>query len=114
MDWAQWVQALLASVVAAPEAPVSALGILTTAERELVLHKFQTVEAAPSRLLHPEQTVHGLLEHWAQATPSAVSAIYEARNPGVMRMLWHLILSSIMHGVFRQRMTHRLCCRASI
>ena len=59
---------------------MSALGILTAAERELVLHKFNGVEVAPSRLLHPGQTVHGLLEHWAAATPSAVSAIFEVRK----------------------------------
>ena len=75
--WAHRLQALLASVVAAPDAPVTALGILTTAERDLVLHGFNQVEVAPSRLLHPEQTIHGLLEHWAQATPHAVAAVFE-------------------------------------
>ena len=73
------VQALLASVVAAPDAPVECLGILPAAERELVLHKFNAVELAPSGLLHPEQTIHGLLEHWAQATPDALVCMYEVR-----------------------------------
>ena len=58
---------------------MSALGILTAAERDLVLHTFNKVEVAHSGLLHPEQTLHGLLEHWAQATPQAISAVFEVR-----------------------------------
>ena len=93
---------------------MSALGILPPAERELVLHRFNAVEVAPSRLLHPEQTVHGLLEHWAQATPSAVSAIFEVSKSDVMHAVWHLRCGLGVHAWYVERTKTLAACRERI
>ena len=65
------------SAVASPEAPISRLGIMTAPERERVLRAFNAVDVLSSDLLHPQQTIHGLLEHWAATTPDAQAVLYE-------------------------------------
>ena len=70
-------QALVQSAVAAPETPISRLGIMTAPERERVLWTFNAGDVLSSDLLHPQQTIHGLLEHWAEATPDAHAVLYE-------------------------------------
>ena len=65
------------SAVAAPETPISRLGIMTPREHERVLQIFNAVDVLSSDLLHPQQTIHGLLEHWAATTPDAHALLYE-------------------------------------
>ena len=71
------------SAVASPETPISRLGIMTPLEHELVLRTFNAGEGLSSDLLHPQQTVHGLLEHWAAAAPDVHAVLYEVpHSPG--------------------------------
>lgn len=53
------------------------LAFLSGGERELLLRSFNDTDLAPSDLCHPEQTIHGLLEHWAAAAPDAPAVVYE-------------------------------------
>ena len=71
------MQALVQSAVASPETPISRLGIMTTLEHERVLRPFNAVDVLSSDLLHPQQTIHGLFEHWAATTPDAQAVLYE-------------------------------------
>ena len=66
------VQALLTSIIAAPNAPVDSLCFVTDAERAVLLHSFSGPHLAP-----PQQTIHGMLEHWAAATPDAPAVSFE-------------------------------------
>ena len=75
------MQALVQSAVATPETPISRLGIMTTPEHERVLRAFNAVDVLSSDLLHPQQTIHGLLEHWAATTPDAQAVLYEVPCP---------------------------------
>ena len=76
-------QALVQSAVASPETPISRLGIMTPLEHERVLWTFNAVDVLSSDLLHPQQTIHGLLEHWAAATPDVHAVLYEVQHcPG--------------------------------
>lgn len=70
-------QGLVESIVAAPDAPIDRLPIISEPERELVLHDFNTAALPCPPLCHPDQTIHGLLEHWAKASPTATAAIFE-------------------------------------
>ena len=74
------MQALLTSITADPSAPVDGLCFVTEAERSALLHTFNATQLAPSELMHPGQTIHGMLEHWAAATPNAPAVWFEARN----------------------------------
>ena len=74
------VQALLASIAADPNAPVDSLCFVTEAERCVLLRTFNASQLAPSELMHPGQTIHGMLEHWAAATPDAPAVWFEART----------------------------------
>ena len=76
-------QALVQSAVATPETPISRLGIMTTPEHERVLWTFNAVGVLSSDLLHPQQTIHGLLEHWAAATPDAHAVLFEVPHPPI-------------------------------
>ena len=71
------MQALLTSITAEPNAPVDSLCFVTEAERSVLLHTFNATQLAPSELMHPGQTIHGMLEHWAAATPDAPAAWFE-------------------------------------
>ena len=77
------IQALVQSAVASPETPISRLGIMTAPEHERVLRAFNAVEVLSSDLLHPQQTIHGLFEHWAAATPDAHAVLYEVQHPPI-------------------------------
>ena len=70
-------QALLESVLAAPDVPVDRLGFVSQSERDVLLREFNATDLAPTDLLHPGQTLHGLLEHWASATPDATAAVFK-------------------------------------
>ncbi len=74
---ASFLQALLDSIVADPESPVGSLSIVGPEERSLLLGEFNDTGVAPTELFHEDQTIHGLLEHWAAATPNAIAAIFE-------------------------------------
>ena len=74
------MQALLTGIIADPNAPVDSLCIMTEAERNALLHAFNATQLAPSELMHPGQTIHGMLEHWAEATPDAPAVCFEART----------------------------------
>lgn len=70
-------QALLDSIAADPDMAIDCLDILGPDERKELLVGFNAVHLAPSQLMHPGQTIHGMLEHWAAATPEAPAALYE-------------------------------------
>lgn len=72
----QW-QALLESVVAAPDERIDRITFVPAAEQELLLDTFNAVALAHTAPLHSEQTIHGLLEHWAEATPHAPAVVFE-------------------------------------
>lgn len=74
-------QELLSSIIATPDAPIKSISIMPAEECELVLHTFNATEVAPSGLFHPEQTLHGLLEHWAEATPNARACVFGVSPP---------------------------------
>ena len=75
------MQALLGSIVADPDAAVERLSVVEASERSILLDAFNATDLAPGDLLHAEQTVHGLLEHWARVTPDKPAATFEARLP---------------------------------
>ena len=63
--------------MAAPDTPIDRLTIISESEHELVLHDFNTAALPCPPLCHPDQTIHGLLEHWAKASPMATAVIFE-------------------------------------
>ncbi|KAA8889619.1 amino acid adenylation domain-containing protein [Nocardia colli] len=63
---------MLAAMVADPGAPVGAVDVLDTAERELVLHRWNETAVA----IEPDVTVVGLFEAQVARTPDAVAAIH--------------------------------------
>ena len=63
-----WLQALLESIVAAPNAPIHGLSMMTRSERQLVLHTFNNSSADVPAAAHPaceSGTIHGMLAYWA-------------------------------------------------
>ena len=88
------MQALVQSAVASPETPISRLGIMSTLEHECVLRAFNAVDVLSSALLHPQQTIHGLLEHWAAATPDAHAVLYEV--PHSVKLINGALCSNIV------------------
>ena len=46
----------------------------------MLLHTFNCAGLAPSELMHTEQTIHGMLEHWAVAARDAPSVVFEVCN----------------------------------
>ena len=66
------VQAFLTSIIVEPNAPVDSLCFVTDAERDVLLHSF-----SGPHLATPQQTIHGMLEHWAAATPDAPAVSFE-------------------------------------
>ncbi len=64
-------------MVAAPNAPINSLSFVTDDERDVLLRTFNGVGLAPSELMHTEQTIHGMLEHWAAAAPDAPAVSFE-------------------------------------
>ena len=65
--------------MAGPDTPIDRLEYITQPERELLLRGFNSNVLAPSELMHPEQTMHGMLEHWAAIQPDVPALIFEAR-----------------------------------
>ena len=72
-------QKLLESITAAPDMPINRLEYITQPERELLLRDFNSNALAPSELMHPEQTMSGMLEHWAAIQPDSPALIFGAR-----------------------------------
>ena len=72
-------QALLNAAVAAPDEPTDRLAFISAPEVDTLLRGFNAAVLAPTELLHPEQTLHGMLEHWAAIQPDAPALVYEAR-----------------------------------
>lgn len=73
-------QALVNAAVAAPDEPTDRLAFLSAPEVDTLLRGFNAAVLAPTDLLHPEQTLHGVLEHWAAIQPDAPALVYEART----------------------------------
>ncbi|MER7892982.1 amino acid adenylation domain-containing protein [Micromonospora sp. NPDC094482] len=67
--------ALLRAVVAAPDTPISALGLLAPAERELLAAWNDTAADFPRT-----ETLHGSIEERAARTPDAVALRFEGRS----------------------------------
>ena len=70
-------QALLDSIAAEPDSPVGHLSIVGPDERSRLLEEFNSTDVPHTELFHEAQTLHGLLEHWAAATPDAPAAIFQ-------------------------------------
>ena len=70
-------QALLGSIVAAPDTPIERLNIVSAEERASLLGAFNPTDLEPPALLHAGQTIPGLLEHWAEATPDKAAVDFE-------------------------------------
>ena len=64
-------QALLSAAVAAPDEPTDRLAFLSAPEEDTLLRGFNAAVLAPTEVLHPEQTLHGVMEHWAAIQPDA-------------------------------------------
>lgn len=73
-----WRQALLDSIAADPDTPIGRLSMLGPGEERQLLVAFNDHALPPAPPCHAEQTIHGLLEHWAAATPDAPAAVFEA------------------------------------
>jgi non-ribosomal peptide synthetase component F len=68
-------QVLFANIAAAPDATVDDLGIMAPDERRLVMrHTYSPLQLGPAVGAYARQTIHGMLEHWAAATPGAPAA----------------------------------------
>ena len=89
-------QALLDSIASDPDMAVDRLDILGPDERERLLVGFNATQLAPSELMHPGQTIHGMLEHWAIATPEAPAALYEVTVVGSAVVSCHLPSSRLL------------------
>ena len=63
---------------------------------DTLLRGFNAAVLEPTELLHPEQTLHGVLEHWAAIQPDAPALVYEART-------W----PSHGHGLLRRQLKSR-------
>ena len=63
--------------MASPDTHIDRLVYVTQPERELLLRDFNSNVLAPSGLMHPEQTMGGMLEHWAAIQPDAPALIFE-------------------------------------
>ena len=61
-----------------PDTPIKRLCFISAPEREMLLHTFNASPTAAPALHNPAQTIHGMLEHWAAATPHATAAVFEA------------------------------------
>ena len=70
-------QVLLEGVTSSTQTPIDAVSLLSAGERRMVLHTFnRTLLEAPSGP-YEEQTIHGMLEYWAAATPAAPAVEFE-------------------------------------
>ncbi|KMW72304.1 hypothetical protein TI10_15140 [Photorhabdus luminescens subsp. luminescens] len=70
---AGYLQAILRAMVNQPQQPVTAIDILSSAERELLLENLNaTEEPYPTQIC-----VHQLFEQQAEKTPDAIAVIYE-------------------------------------
>ncbi|UJD76475.1 non-ribosomal peptide synthetase [Photorhabdus luminescens] len=68
-----YLQAILRAMVNQPQQPVTAIDILSSAERELLLENLNATEEP-----YPTQVcVHQLFEQQAEKTPDAIAVIYE-------------------------------------
>ncbi|PQQ25032.1 non-ribosomal peptide synthetase [Photorhabdus hindustanensis] len=68
-----YLQAILRAMVSQPQQPVTAIDILSSAERELLLENLNATEEP-----YPTQVcVHQLFEQQAEKTPDAIAVIYE-------------------------------------
>lgn len=88
---------LLENIPAAPNAPLEQLGIMDAREQQLVLHTFNRADAdvAAGGALE-SATIHGMLEHWANATPDAPSVVFEVG----LWLLCHMcsVLELVIHA----------------
>ncbi len=73
-------QALLEGVLASPDAPIDRVSFVSKSEQDVLLRDFNDVKLAPSGAMHAEQTIYGLLEHWAEATPQATAVVFKVCN----------------------------------
>ena len=63
--------------MAEPDTPIERLAIVDAEERASLLQAFNATDLAPTDLLHKGQTLHGLLEHWAAASPDKTAVTFE-------------------------------------
>ena len=64
-------------MLASPDAAIDCVSFLSGSEQHMLLREFNNVKLAPSGAMHAEQTIHGLLEHWAEATPQATAVVFK-------------------------------------
>ena len=70
-------QALLGSIVANPDMAIERLDIVSAEERADLLAAFNPVNLELPALQHDGQTIHGLLEHWAEVLPDKAAVLFE-------------------------------------
>ena len=70
-------QALLGSIVADPDMPIERLNVVSAEERADLLEAFISTKLELPALQHAGQTIHGLLEHWSEATPDRIAVVFE-------------------------------------
>lgn len=97
------MQALLGSIVADPDVAVERLSIVDASECNVLLKAFNAMDLAPTDLFHADQTVHGLLEHWARVTPDKPAAIFEARLQACC---------AVQHAEIQHDISHKLALRS--
>ena len=68
---------LLEGLMSSPQTPVDAVSLLSAGERRMVLHTFNRTLLEPPSGPYEEQTIHGMLEYWAAATPAAPAVEFE-------------------------------------
>ena len=103
------MQEIVESITDAPDTPIDRLDFITQPERELLLRDFNSNVLAPSELMHPEQTMHGMLEYWAAIQSDAPALIFEARphrtwGPSAYAISITWILCAWDKGEVRSRM----------
>jgi len=71
-------QVLLANIAAAPSCTLDELSIMHSDERTAVMRNtFSPLQLGPAAGAFARQTIHGMLEHWAAATPGAPAATFQ-------------------------------------
>ena len=72
------VQVLLEGLTQSEQTPIDAVSLLSAGERQMVLHTFNWAVLDSRGGPYEKQTIHGMLEFWAAATPAAPAVEFEA------------------------------------
>ena len=70
-------QVMLEGLTSSPQTPIDVVSLLSAGERRTVLHSFNRTLLEPPSGPYEEQTIHGMLEFWASATPASPAVEFE-------------------------------------